>query len=77
MITPPHMDKLISNNVAKAWPLSTSAKWKHGDRVWGEGEKDSFYCFARQKRPQQANTLPLGRIVGSFIVKGKKKQIHR
>lgn len=30
----------------------------------GEGEKKSFYCFSRQRRPQQANALkdclPLG-----------------
>ena len=24
-------------------PLSTSAKWKHGDRVLGGGEKNSFF----------------------------------
>ena len=27
------------------------------DRVLGEGEKNSFYRFARQRRPQQANAL--------------------
>ena len=34
------------------------------DRVLGKGEKKSLYCFARQRRPQQANALktvpPLG-----------------
>ena len=32
-------------------------------RVWGEGEKNSFCCFAIQGRPQQANAL---KTVSSF-----------
>ena len=31
--------------VAETLPLSTSAKQKHGDRVLGEGEKDSFIAL--------------------------------
>ena len=43
--------------VAKTQPLFTDAEQKHGDRVLGEVEKSSFYCFARQKRPQEASAL--------------------
>ena len=35
---------------------------RNTETVLGEREKDSFYCFARQRRPQQAKalkTLPL------------------
>ena len=35
--------------VAKTQPLFTGAEQKHGDRVLGEVEKSSFYCFARQR----------------------------
>ena len=34
-----------------------SAELKHRGRVLGKGEKNSFYCFAGQRRPQQANAL--------------------
>ena len=37
--------------------LSTSAELKCRDGVLGKGEKDSLYCFARQRKPQQANAL--------------------
>ena len=40
------------HTVAKTQPLSTGAEQKHRDRVLGEGEKDSFHCFARQRKPQ-------------------------
>ena len=40
------------------------------DRVLGKGEKKSLYCFARQRRPQQANALktvpPLGETRGGL-----------
>ena len=38
---------LKTGMIAGTWPLSTSAQWKLGNNVLGEGEKDSFYCFAR------------------------------
>ena len=42
--------------------LAVTSGW---EGFWaGEGEQNSFYCFARQRRPQQANALktapPLG-----------------
>ena len=44
----------------------------------GEGENDSFYCFVRQRRPEQANTLKIvpstGKNYGSFIVKKKRER---
>ena len=43
--------------VAKTQPLFTSAQQKHGDRVLGEVEKSSFYCFARQRAPQLVKAL--------------------
>ena len=43
--------------VAETRLLFTGAKKKSGDRVLGEVEKNSFYCFARQRRPQQAYAL--------------------
>ena len=62
--------------VAKTWPLFSGTKEKGRDRVWGEGEKDSFHCFARQRMPQQADSLklcsPWGKIAESFIVKSRK-----
>ena len=68
-------------DVTETWPLSPGAEQKGGDRVWGEGEKHSFYGFARQKKPQQLMPerlcLPLGRIAGSFIVRRKKTQVFR
>ena len=43
----------------------------------GKEEKNSFYCFARHGRPQQANALntvpSIGRTAVSFIVKRRKK----
>ena len=43
--------------VAKTQPLFTGAEQEHGDRVLGEVEKSSFYCFARQRAPQLAKAL--------------------
>ena len=43
--------------VAQTQPLPTGAEEKHGDIVLDKGENNSFYCFARQRRPQQANAL--------------------
>ena len=50
-------------------------------RVWGKGEKDSFYCFARPREPQQANALkivlpptPWEKLGGGFIVWGVQNQ---
>ena len=43
--------------VAKTRPLFTGAEQEHGDRVLGEVEKSSFYCFARQRAPQLAKAL--------------------
>ena len=37
--------------------LFTGAEQKRGDRVLGEVEESSFYCFARQREPQRANAL--------------------
>ena len=68
----------INTSVAETRPLSTGAKENCRDRVLGEGENDSFYCFVRQRRPEQANTLKIvpstGKNYGSFIVKKKKKR---
>ena len=36
----------------KSWALLSDTKLKHRDRILGEVEKSSFYCFAGQKRPQ-------------------------
>ena len=44
-------------NGSEVGPQSTGAREKHGDRVLGEGEKNSFYYFARQRRPEQANAF--------------------
>ena len=46
--------------------LRVVAKKKRGDRVLGEGEKDSFNCFARQRRPQQANVLKAMPSIGKY-----------
>lgn len=43
--------------VAETWLLAAGAKQKHGGRVPGEGEKESFHCFARQRETQQANAF--------------------
>ena len=44
----------------------------------GEGEKDNFYCFARQRRPQQAIALKtvshLGETGGWFYSLGVKNR---
>ena len=50
------MDQL-SLPAAEIQPLFTSAKQKCRVRVPAEIEKSSFYCFARQRGPQLANTL--------------------
>ena len=51
-------------------PLCTSAETNLRDRVLGEVEKKSFYCFGRQKGTQQDHALknpnPEG-VVRSFI----------
>ena len=44
-------------SIAKTQPLYTGLELNLGDRVLGEAEKNSFYCFARQKGPQGANAL--------------------
>ena len=44
-------------SVAETWPLFTGAEQKHRDRILGEVGKSSFYFFARQRQPQQANAL--------------------
>ena len=49
--------KFISSIVAETQPLSQGAEKKHEERVLGEGGKNSFYRFARQRRSQQANAL--------------------
>ena len=42
--------------VAETQPLFTGGK-ENGDRVLGEVEKSSFYCFAQEKGLQWANSL--------------------
>ena len=49
--------KFISSIVAETQPLSQGAEQKHEERVLGEGEKNSFYHFARKRRAQQAKCL--------------------
>ena len=44
-------------SVAETWPLFTGAEQKHRNRILGEVGKSSFYFFARQRQPQQANAL--------------------
>ena len=59
-----------ARSAAETWPLPTGAKQKCRDRVLGEGGKDSFYCFARQRGPQTANaskTVPLWVRVGGGL----------
>lgn len=36
---------------------SPGSKQKHGDRVWDEVEKSTFYHFARHRRPQWAHAI--------------------
>ena len=66
-------------NVAETWPPSTSAKEKRRDRVLGKGVKHSFCCFARQRRPQQANALKTlsssGETCGEFESKKEKGSV--
>lgn len=63
--------------VAEIWPLSTSAELKHRESL-GKREKDSFYCFARQRRPQQANALKtvpsIGKKYEDFYSKKEKNR---
>ena len=49
--------RLTRPSVDETWPLFTGAKQKYRDRVLGEVERGSFYCFERQKGPQWANAL--------------------
>ena len=50
--------------------LSPLVPSRNSETVMGEGEKDSFYCFARQRKPQQANALKtvssIGKNCGEF-----------
>ena len=56
---------IIGDSTAdKTQLLSTGDKVKCGDRVLGEGENHSFYCFARQRRPQQINVLKTMPLIG-------------
>ena len=43
---------------AKTHPLFTGAECEYRDRVLGEVEKSSFYCFTRQSRPHRTNAQP-------------------
>ena len=45
--------------VTTIWPLSAGAKYKRGDRVWGEGEKDRFIALPGKEGPQQTNVLKI------------------
>ena len=45
-----------SSPVGKMWPLYTGTSF--GSRSFEE-EKEQFYCFARQRRTQQANASKL------------------
>ena len=47
----------IVPSVADIQPLSTGAKSKGRDRVWGEGENASLYRIARKRGTQQAHAL--------------------
>lgn len=47
--------------VARIQPLSASAEYKRGDRVLGEGEKDSFIypsCLSRGSRMVAVSAFP-------------------
>ena len=39
---------LVDGIVAKTQPLSTSAKWKHGDRVLDKGGKNSMIALSKE-----------------------------
>ena len=58
---------LAQGSVARTRPLSTGAKQKRRSRVLGEGKKHSFYCFARQRRPEQSNALKTGPSLGEEL----------
>ena len=56
---PPTLSSLILGVpvLPKSWALFSGSKLKHRDSVLGEVEKSSFYCFSRQKRPQESSAL--------------------
>ena len=56
---PKVMKSLIPQDggVAETWPLSLVPNRNTQREFWVEEKKISFYCFARQRKPRQANTL--------------------
>ena len=63
--------------VAETQPLSPGDS-RNADRIMSEGEKDSFYCFAKQKRPQQTKALKtapsIGQNCGEFYSQKEKNR---
>ena len=56
----------------KSWALPSGTKLKHRDRILGEVEKSSFYCFARKRGHSRLAPSrlcpPLGKIGRGLIV---------